>query len=109
MLAHADGELVHEALSMPKVRRTPHTIVAPGILRTQLERVVETGVAFEREESALGITCVAAPVFGIDDEVIAAISVTGPTGRFTPEAHVAAVRAAAEGLRSTVGRRERLR
>lgn len=48
LLAHADGELVHEALSMPKVRRTPHTIVAPGILRTQLERVVETGVAFER-------------------------------------------------------------
>ncbi|NLU62023.1 IclR family transcriptional regulator [Rhodococcus sp. HNM0563] len=109
LLAHADAELVHEALTMPKVRRTPHTIVAPGILRMQLERVVETGVAFEREESALGITCVAAPVFGIDDEVVAAISVTGPTGRFTPEAHVAAVRAAAEGLRSTVGRRERLR
>lgn len=108
-MAHADPELLREALSMRMVRRTPHTIVAPGILRKQLERVVETGVSFEREESALGITCVAAPVFGADDEIVAAISVTGPTGRFVPESHLAAVRASAEGLRSTVGRRERLR
>lgn len=109
LMAHAGPDLLRDALSMRMVRRTPHTLVAPGILRKQLERVVETGVSFEREESALGITCVAAPVFGADDEIVAAISVTGPTGRFTPENHVAAVRAAAEGLRSTVGRRERLR
>jgi len=108
LIAHSDPDVVRDALSAPMVRRTPHTLVAPGLLRTQLERVLETGVAFEREESALGITCVAAPVFGVDDTVVAAVSVTGPTGRFVPENHVAAVGAAAGGLRSTVARRDHL-
>lgn len=109
LLAHCEPDLRREVLSAPLVRRTPHTIVAPGILQTQLDKVVETGVAFEREESALGIACVAAPVFGADDHIVAAISVTGPTNRYRPESQVAAVRAAAEGLRSTMSRRARLR
>ncbi|MFZ2173136.1 MAG: IclR family transcriptional regulator [Rhodococcus sp. (in: high G+C Gram-positive bacteria)] len=109
LLAHADPEVRRDVLAAPMVRRTPHTIVAPGMLRRQLARIVETGVAFEREESALGITCVAAPVFAHDGEPVAAISVTGPTGRFRPELHVATVRAAAAGLGSTIARRDRLR
>jgi DNA-binding IclR family transcriptional regulator len=67
--------------------------------------VVDRGVAFEHEESAIGITCVAAPVLGADDRPIAAISVTGPVTRFRPEAHVDAVRAAAAALAATVARR----
>ncbi|MFC4605973.1 IclR family transcriptional regulator [Rhodococcus kronopolitis] len=109
LLAYSGPALQREVLSAPMVRRTPHTVVAPGILRTQLTRVVETGVAFEREESALGITCVAAPVLGRDDEPVAAISVTGPTSRFRPELHVSAVRAAAGSLGSTFVRRDQLR
>ena len=109
LLAYSDPELQREVLSAPMVRRTPHTVVAPGILRRQLTKVVETGVAFEREESALGITCVAAPVLGRDDEPVAAISVTGPTSRFRPEMQVSAVRAAAASLGSTYVRRDQLR
>ena len=103
------NEFRREVLSEPMTRRTPHTIVAPGILNTQLNRVVETGIAFEREESAPGLACVAAPVFGTNDKPVAAISVTGPTSRFVPESQVSYVRAAAEGLHSTIARRERLR
>ncbi|MDG3008978.1 IclR family transcriptional regulator [Rhodococcus sp. D2-41] len=109
LLAHADPALRAEVLSAPLVRRTPHTVVAPGLLRRQLERVKEEGVAFEHEESALGLVCVAAPVFGAEDEPVAAVSVTGPVGRFRPETQVAAVRAAATGLSSTIARRDRLR
>lgn len=109
LLAYSDPELQREVLSAPMTRRTAHTVVAPGILRKQLTKVVETGVAFEREESALGITCVAAPVLGRDDEPVAAISVTGPTNRFRPELHVSAVRAAAASLGSTFVRRDLLR
>ncbi|GAA4478905.1 IclR family transcriptional regulator [Rhodococcus olei] len=109
LLANADPDLQREVLAAPLVRRTPHTVVAPGILRAQLTKAVETGVAFEREESALGITCVAAPVFGLDREPVAAISVTGPTSRFRPETQVTAVRAAAAGLGSTIARRDRMR
>ncbi|MFC7446600.1 IclR family transcriptional regulator [Rhodococcus daqingensis] len=109
LLAHAAPEVQREVLSTPMARRTAHTVVAPGLLRRQLTRVLETGVAFEHEESALGITCVAVPVLGQGDEPLAAISVTGPTGRFRPESQVGAVRAAAAGLGSTLARRERLR
>ncbi|OYD71084.1 IclR family transcriptional regulator [Rhodococcus sp. OK302] len=109
LLAYADADFRHEVLSTPMVRRTPHTIVAPGILNSQLDKIVETGVAFEREESKQGIACVAAPVFGANGKLVAAISVTGPTSRFRPESQVAVVRAAAEGLHNTMDRRERLR
>ena len=108
LLAHADPELRTQVLTGPLVRRTPRTIVAPGLLRRQLDAVVEQGVAFEREESAIGLTCVAAPVLGGDDRPLAAISVTGPVTRFRPDAHVDAVRAAAAGLEVTVARRRTL-
>ncbi|MFI6430220.1 IclR family transcriptional regulator [Rhodococcus oryzae] len=109
LLAYAGPDIQREVLSSPMARRTAHTVVAPGLLRRQLTRIVETGVAFEHEESALGLTCVAAPVLGQGEEPLAAISVTGPTGRFRPESQVGAVRAAAAGLGSTLARRERLR
>lgn len=108
LLAHADADLQRDILSRPLERRTPHTIVAPGILRRQLDAVMETGVAFELEESASGLLCVAAPVLDIDSgEAVAAISIAGPTGRFHPKQHANAVLAAATGLASVLARRGR--
>ncbi|MFF2902125.1 IclR family transcriptional regulator [Streptomyces sp. NPDC057966] len=105
LLAHADHELRQEVLAGPLERRTPHTVVAPGALRRQLRQIAETGVAFEREESTAGLVCVAAPVLGLGNEALAAISVAGPTGRFRPDRFATQVRAAATGLSSTLIRR----
>ena len=103
-----EAELRRELLASPLPRRTPHTIDAPGRLRRQLDQVLETGVAYEHEESALGITCIAAPVLGPDERALAAISITGPTPRFRPETHVTALRAAAAALAATLARRQSL-
>ena len=108
LLAHADPAVVQAVLSAPLARRTPRTVVAAGLLRRQLGSVIDRGVAFEHEESAVGIACVAAPVLGPDDRALAAVSVTGPVTRFRPEAHVDAVRAAAAALGATVARRRSL-
>lgn len=108
LLAHADAALRHDVLAGPLERRTPRTVVAPGLLRRQLDAVVERGVAFEHEESAVGIACVAAPVLGALDEPVAAISVTGPVTRFRPESHADAVRSAVAAVSLTIARRERL-
>jgi len=105
LLAYAGEPLRRQVLGAPLERRTPHTIVAPGLLARQLDNVVETGVAFEREESGMGLLCVAAPVLDLGGHATAAISVTGPVGRFRPESHVAAVRAAGTGLASVIARR----
>jgi DNA-binding IclR family transcriptional regulator len=108
LLAFGDKEARDAVLAGPLERRTPHTVIAPGLLRGRLRTVRERGVAFEREESALGITCVAAPVLGDGDLAVAAVSMTGPTGRFHPEQHVGALRAAATALATTLGRRREL-
>ncbi|MFT4011291.1 MAG: IclR family transcriptional regulator, partial [Nocardioidaceae bacterium] len=106
LLAHATPQAQQAVLSSALDRRTPRTILAPGLLRRQLGEVLETGVAFEREESRVGLLCVAAPVLDAGGRTaLAAISVAGPVGRFHPEAHTAAVRAAAQGLGSLTTRR----
>ncbi|TSD62838.1 IclR family transcriptional regulator [Aeromicrobium piscarium] len=106
LLAYGDAELRRSVLESPLPRRTPRTVVAPGLLASQLVAVVETGVAFEREESTTGLLCVASAVLDVDGRgAVAAISVTGPVGRFRPEAHVSSVKAAASGLGSVLARR----
>ncbi len=106
LLAHGGAELQQQILTGPLERRTPHTVIAPGLLRRQLEAVLEKGVAFERQESTPGLLCVAAPVLdATGSAAVAAISVTGPAARFRRELHVDAVRAAATGMSSLVARR----
>ncbi|HNX28947.1 MAG TPA: IclR family transcriptional regulator [Syntrophomonadaceae bacterium] len=59
------------------VSYTPNTITDPGQLREELRKIRECGYALDREETVQGIGCVAAPIFGSADQVIAAISVSG--------------------------------
>ncbi len=109
LLAHAPEDLRREILTGRLERLAPRTLIVPAHLQKQLTDVLETGVAFEHEESSVGLACVAAPVFDGEDAVIAAVSVTGPVDRFRPRAHADSVRAAAAGVTSTLARRERLR
>lgn len=108
LLATAEPILIQQVLSAPLERRTPHTIIAPGVLHKQLRKVVESGVAYEHEESALGLQCIACAVFDAEGvRPVAAISVSGPTGRFRPEGHHSVVRATATALSSTLARQRR--
>lgn len=45
LLAHAPGMVLRDVVRGGLVRRTPRTIMAPGVLKRQLEQVLETGVA----------------------------------------------------------------
>ena len=105
LLAHAPKDIQETILHAPLNRFAPRTVTSSQVLRAQLDAVVETGVAFEHEESAVGIVCVAAPVFDTHDEVVAAVSATGPVTRFHPAKHAASVQAAAAGITSILGRR----
>lgn len=106
LLAHGGPAIRDRVLAGTLPRRTPQTIVAPGVLARALETVREKGVAFEFEESTPGLACVAAPVLDVDsNELIAAVSVTGPVHRFRPQQHTGAVRAAAAGIAATLNRR----
>lgn len=108
LLAHAPDKVKAEVLAGPLARLAPRTITAPRILNQQLEQILETGVAFEFEESAVGIVCVATPILDGAGVVIAAVSVAGPVIRFQPTKHVVQVRAASAGIAATLARRSAL-
>lgn len=104
LLAYADDDVRLAVLDSPLARRTPYTVVAPGLLKRQLEAIAAGGYANEFEESQIGLACVAAPVFGASGHPVAAMSLTGPTPRFRPESHAAAIRSAASALSAIVAR-----
>lgn len=97
MLAFLPEEQLQEVLGVGLERRTRASITDAGVLRRELEVVRDTGVAFDREEACLGVSCVAAPIRGAG-RAIGALSVTGFTDRFDAEAVEPLVRAAAQRI-----------
>ncbi len=62
-------------------RRTPHSPVDRAQLDHALVEVRRRGWAASLDELEIGLTAVGAPVRTVDGTVIAAVSVSGPTGR----------------------------
>ena len=52
-------------------------------LLKELEVIKENGYAFDVEERDEDVSCVAAPIFGPDNDVIACLSISGPNSRFS--------------------------
>lgn len=61
--------------------KTNRTITSRNSLNTELEKIRKIGYAIIDNELEDGLVAVAAPVYGIDGEVIAAISISGPDAR----------------------------
>lgn len=59
-------------------RFTPKTITHRNRFEQELRRVRMSGAAYDNEEFIAGVRCVAAPVFGSKNEVIAALGAAGP-------------------------------
>ncbi len=98
ILAFSPAPTVEAALRARLAPLSPHTIVAPGLLRRELGTVRESGVAYDREESGLGIVCAAVPVTDRDGAAVAALSVSGWSGRLQLERVASAVHTAALAL-----------
>ncbi len=60
---------------------TAHTLTARDALARDLADTRARGYAVDRDEKTDGMRCIAAPVFDASDEVVAGISVSGPSGR----------------------------
>jgi DNA-binding IclR family transcriptional regulator len=97
MLAFSSPQAVMNVITKGLERRTPYTVANAKLFREELARIREEGVAYDREEAALGLTCIAAPILK-GDRAVAAVSVSGPTSRFDPATMVNPVRRAASGI-----------
>jgi DNA-binding IclR family transcriptional regulator len=77
------GEVVaHRGLP----RFTEHTLVTQDQLEADLELSRERGFTLDNEESAVGLRCVGAPVWGASGDVVAALSLSAPAQRLPLEA-----------------------
>lgn len=71
---------------------TEKTITDPDKLAVELSQVRQANLAFDREEILMGLNCVGAPVFNATGQVVAALSVSGPAGKFIPESQTSILR-----------------
>lgn len=65
---------------------TRNSITDRKRLMQELDGIRRNGIALDNEELDLGVKCVAAPIKDSSGRVVAAISLSGPTQRFTPAA-----------------------
>lgn len=77
-----------DALHPPNLdlpRLTARTITNRSRFLAELAAIRERGYATDHGESTLGIECLAAPVLDVHGNVIAAVSISVPEPRFSPE------------------------
>ncbi|WP_170400281.1 HTH-type transcriptional regulator BhcR [Ruegeria arenilitoris] len=82
LLAHMDEDRLDRLLATVELQAfTSRSITDPGALKEDLASIRARGFSFDDEEKNSGMRCIAAPVFDINKEAIAGISVSGPTSR----------------------------
>ena len=101
LLAHAPAEEVDDILAQPLASYTGATVTDPDAIRARLAFILDSGSIWLRGEFAAEANSVAAPVFGRDGSVAAAIHAHGPSYRFPGERPPAAI---AEHVRAVAAR-----
>lgn len=84
-LAFLPPEVVEPILKTPLIPCTERTITSLAQLREELEATRQRGYGLDNEEFEAGVRAISAPIRDIDGNVIATLSMPGPTNRITPE------------------------
>src|SRR5882672_11103593 len=79
----ADVSAIIHHHGMPRL--TEKSIVRPGDLFKELEKIRRQGFSIDDEEACMGLRCIAAVVYNDCGEPLAAISVSGMTSRLTDD------------------------
>ncbi|MDD7886676.1 IclR family transcriptional regulator [Flavivirga sp. 57AJ16] len=86
LLAFSPTDQILDYLKNVKLdAHTTNTIIDSKALLGHLEHIRKEGYALDMEELEIGLICIAIPVFNKNKEVVAGISVSGPSSRFKPE------------------------
>jgi IclR family transcriptional regulator, KDG regulon repressor len=82
-LSEAELAVLYQGYDFPA--RTPQTVRTLTALQEAVKSAQQQAVAYDYEESAVGVNCVAAPVADHTGQVVAAMSIGVPSVRFSPE------------------------
>ena len=96
LLAHSSPDLINTVVTARLERHTPYTKTQPGSVYACLRTARSNGIATDFEETARGLTCVAAPIF--DSRTGAAV---GAMSISVSSAHRDVLRLAPRLLRAT--------
>lgn len=77
LLATLDPAELDAYLAQERPAVTPFTITAGDQLRAEIEEAFQRGYAVDREESNVGVFCIAAPIRNATGRIVAAISISG--------------------------------
>ncbi|WP_102349002.1 IclR family transcriptional regulator [Bacillus sp. Marseille-P3661] len=81
LLAHSSDDFVDKVIESGLKASTKATITDPDQLRAHLRKVKEQGFSYSLGELLEGVNSVAAPIFDYTGNVIAALTVVGPSQR----------------------------
>lgn len=86
-LAFTDENETEKVLNLIKLQLSPtHSEQLLRDLRIELEKVRQTGLAYDYEEVFKGVRCTAAPVYDFQNKLAATISISAPTVRLNEKA-----------------------
>lgn len=81
LASRPEEEVARWAAAQRFTALTPHTITSARRLLEELRAIRDRGYGLDEQEHEIGVRCVAAPVGNHEGEVVAAISVAGPSER----------------------------
>ncbi|KQS66232.1 IclR family transcriptional regulator [Modestobacter sp. Leaf380] len=105
LLAHAPADVQEDVLGRPLVHEPEQVAVSASELRRTLAEVRRTGLHVLHRGEPQPLVSVAAPVFGAEDQVVAALSVVVPRGDAEGRLLGPAVRTAARAVSRGLGAR----
>ena len=82
-IGHEELEKYIESANFEK--RTINSIASKKQLIDELTVIKANGYAVDNEEYEIGLKCIASPIFNIQGNVVAAISISGPSNRISNE------------------------
>lgn len=86
LLSSQDARAIRRYLERAGLPRfTENTMVDPVAFERELQIVKQRGWSLDDEERIPGMRCIGAPIFNEHMEALAAVSISGPTARMTPE------------------------
>ncbi|MGI6486702.1 MAG: IclR family transcriptional regulator [Tepidanaerobacteraceae bacterium] len=82
MIAFKPSEYVEKYVEKKGlIKVTERTITETEAFYTELRNIRKNGYSIDSEETMIGLSCIAAPIFNNENKAIAAISISSPTNR----------------------------
>jgi DNA-binding IclR family transcriptional regulator len=113
LMAYSDPSFIQDKIEQINLKKyTDTTINSKAELLNHLEHVRQRGYALDIGEHEKEVRCVAAPIFDQYGKTVAAISVSGPSGRIDPVEHnheiIARTLLAADNISKNLGYRKEI-